>query len=165
MDKKILQKAIEVWGTKAQCEMIIEECIELALSLQKLKRIRGNSAQKEMEVIDEIADVAIMMEQMAIIWGYEQVNQRIKFKIDRLKGRLETTSKPDIKWVMVSEQGDMADVWEAIIDGKTYECFNYQGLWYVNEKGVAGHLVENGVTFFDAIAAAERFLGVKSTNT
>ena len=49
IDDKILDKAIEAWGLDAQLEMVIEECLELALALQKLKRLRGDMTQKRKE--------------------------------------------------------------------------------------------------------------------
>ena len=54
INEELLEKAIDVWGFDAQCEMIIEECLELVLALQKLKRVRGDKKQKFDNVIDEI---------------------------------------------------------------------------------------------------------------
>jgi NTP pyrophosphatase (non-canonical NTP hydrolase) len=88
IDDKILDKAIETWGIDAQLEMVIEECLELALALQKLKRLRGDMTQKEKNVIDEIADVKIMIKQAEKIFGSEPVNERVDFKMNRLNERL-----------------------------------------------------------------------------
>ena len=88
IDDKILDKAIETWDIDAQLEMVIEECLELALALQKLKRLRGDMTQKEKNVIDEIADVKIMIKQAEKIFGSEQVNERVDFKMNRLNERL-----------------------------------------------------------------------------
>ena len=88
IDDKILDKAIEAWGLDAQLEMVIEECLELALALQKLKRLRGDMTQKEKNVIDEIADVKIMIKQAEKIFGSEPVNERVDFKMNRLNDRL-----------------------------------------------------------------------------
>jgi len=88
IDDKILDKAIETWGIDAQLEMVIEECLELALALQKLKRLRGDMTQKEKNVIDEIADVKIMIKQAEKIFGSDQVNERVDFKMNRLNERL-----------------------------------------------------------------------------
>lgn len=88
IDDKILDKAIETWGIDAQLEMVIEECLELALALQKLKRLRGDMTQKEKNVIDEIADVKIMVKQAEKIFGSEPVNERVDFKMNRLNERL-----------------------------------------------------------------------------
>jgi NTP pyrophosphatase (non-canonical NTP hydrolase) len=84
----ILDKAIQRWGIDAQLEMVIEECLELALALQKLKRQRGNHAEKVANVIDEIADVKIMIRQAEMIFGQDKVSERVEFKIKRLIERL-----------------------------------------------------------------------------
>ena len=88
IDDKILDKAIETWGVEAQLEMVIEECMELALALQKLKRKRGDSNQKIANVVDEIADVKIIIRQAEKIFGSEPVNDRVDFKMNRLTERL-----------------------------------------------------------------------------
>lgn len=89
INNEILQKAIDKWGVSAQLEMVIEECLELALSLQKLKRLRGNAEEKEANVIDEIADVKIMIKQIEKIFPIDKINTRIDFKMNRLSERLE----------------------------------------------------------------------------
>lgn len=89
IDDDILQSAIDKWGIDAQLEMIIEECLELALSLQKLKRLRGDMTVKEAAVIDEIADVKIMIRQAEKIFPIAAINSRVNFKMNRLKSRIE----------------------------------------------------------------------------
>ena len=89
IDDSILEKAIERWGIDAQCEMIIEECLELALALQKMKRLRGDKDKKYANTIDEIADVKIMIRQAERIFDSELINQRVDFKMNRLKERLD----------------------------------------------------------------------------
>ena len=89
IDIKILDNAIDAWGIDAQCEMIIEECIELALALQKMKRVRGNREEKLMAVIDEIADVKIMITQAQRIFSSDAINNRVDFKMNRLSLRLK----------------------------------------------------------------------------
>ena len=69
--------------------MIEEECIELALALQKLKRVRSDKQKKINNVIDEIADVSIMIAQAKIIFDEKLINERIEFKMNRVKERLK----------------------------------------------------------------------------
>lgn len=90
IDNKLLDKAIEKWGASAQIEMIEEESIELALAIQKLKRKRGDHVKKLLAVIDEIADVKIMIRQAERIFDVEdRVSRRIDFKMRRLKRRIK----------------------------------------------------------------------------
>ena len=88
IDEEILQRAIDTFGMDAQCEMIIEECLELALSLQKLKRERGDPQEKLNNIIDEIADVKIMITQAERIFPIARINARIDYKMNRLRKRL-----------------------------------------------------------------------------
>lgn len=88
IDEIILQQAIDTWGVDAQCEMLLEECLELALALQKDKRTRGNKEEKFDSIIDEIADVTIMIKQAHRIYPIDLINERIAFKMNRLKERL-----------------------------------------------------------------------------
>ena len=88
IDETILQQAIDTWGINAQCEMIEEECMELALALQKFKRTRGNKEDKYANIIDEIADVTIMILQAQRIFDADMIQERIDFKMNRLKVRL-----------------------------------------------------------------------------
>jgi len=90
MDKEILKQAIEKWGADNQIDMIQEECIELALAIQKYKRVKlGASKPIYNNVIDEIADVKIMIAQAELIFDSEAINDRVKFKMDRLEKRIK----------------------------------------------------------------------------
>lgn len=88
IDRSILEKAIRMWGHDSQIEIIEEECIELALALQHLKR-KKKDRQKTLEnIVDEIADVAIVIEQAHIIFGSIMpgaIDDRIKLKMARLE--------------------------------------------------------------------------------
>ncbi|HOW51785.1 MAG TPA: hypothetical protein PLV42_07055 [bacterium] len=91
INKSILKKAIKMWGRDSQIEMIEEECLELALALQKMKRKRGNHEEKLLNTIDEIADVSIMLEQARIIFDGivpGAIDDRIRFKMTRLAGMI-----------------------------------------------------------------------------
>ena len=86
MNLEILKKAIDQFGFENQTEMIKEECLELALALQKLKR---NPCDINVDnVIDEIADVSIMIEQANIMFPTDLIQKRIEYKIDRLQKRI-----------------------------------------------------------------------------
>ena len=72
--------------------MAIEECAECIVAMRKLSRVGGRDLDGDVAreaVIDEIADVTIMMRQLAMIFGFAQVENRINQKIERLRKRLE----------------------------------------------------------------------------
>ena len=84
MDRNnLLALAIQAWGEESQELMAIEECAELTKALCKISR--GGSAD---DVIEEIADVQIMLEQMKIIFGEENVRHAEEKKLQRLEFRL-----------------------------------------------------------------------------
>lgn len=81
----VLTKAIETMGQEAQETVAIEECAEFIKALTKKWRKQPDYDN----IIEEIADVTIMMKQMAMIYGEENVWETIKKKVERLAGRLE----------------------------------------------------------------------------
>lgn len=88
IDKNILNEAIEKWGHASQIEMIKEEAIELALSLQKYNRASVDRVKGMDDIYDELADMKIMMAQAEILFDPDRINKRVEFKMDRLSKRL-----------------------------------------------------------------------------
>ena len=82
---ELYKKAIEKWGELPQINMVYEECGELLTALARFLRGRASNP----EVITEIADVQIMMEQMAVLFGQFEVAAEKERKLERLKERLE----------------------------------------------------------------------------
>lgn len=82
--EKLYKAALDSYGKEAQIKMAIEECSELINALCKDFRGRTNNDC----VATEIADVMIMCEQMAEIYGKENVNNEICYKKHRLADRL-----------------------------------------------------------------------------
>lgn len=80
----ILNRAIDVYGAKAQEDMMIEEMSELTKALLKHRR---NPTEGTLEnIIEEIVDVGIVLDQMKIIYGD---NKAVRLaKIERLNKRL-----------------------------------------------------------------------------
>ena len=83
--KGLYERALTIWGSDAQETMVFEELGELTTALARYKRGR---AMVE-DVITELADVTIMCEQMAILFGYEKYKDEIERKLERLKKRLD----------------------------------------------------------------------------
>lgn len=83
--RKTLQDAILIFGQEKQVEMAIEEMGELLVAMNQYKRGRvGVSAIQE-----EIADVKIMMNQLALIYGESGVYDFETMKLARLKKRID----------------------------------------------------------------------------
>lgn len=81
---------VTTYGSKPQEDVAIEECAELQKAI--LKNRRNPSEEHRKDIIDEIADVEIMLEQLKIIHSCEkEVAERVDFKInrqiDRIRGK------------------------------------------------------------------------------
>ena len=85
-EQDILAAAISKWGEQAQVMMVFEEMSELQKELCKNWRGKDNAE----EIADEVADVEIMLAQLKMIFGIENVvAQRHAYKVARLAKRLE----------------------------------------------------------------------------
>jgi NTP pyrophosphatase (non-canonical NTP hydrolase) len=82
---EILVKAIDEYGIYAQSLKCVEELNELAVELMHSLRVKETSY----ELIDEIADVLIMAMSMRHCYGLKDVDERIQFKLHRLKERMK----------------------------------------------------------------------------
>ena len=82
MEKQKLLFFNNSYGTKSQEDVAIEEMAELQKAILKHRRYTGDETRAE--IIDEIADVEIMIEQLKIIISCKkEVESRIDYKIDR----------------------------------------------------------------------------------
>lgn len=84
--RSILCKAICTYGKEAQTLMFFEEVAELEKEL--CKNARGK--QNHDEIVEEIADVEIMLEQLKIMYDVKQSQVELvkAFKVERLNRRL-----------------------------------------------------------------------------
>jgi NTP pyrophosphatase (non-canonical NTP hydrolase) len=75
------------WGAVAQAQMACEECGELIQAISKVF-FRGKSVDKS-DIVTEMADVRIMIEQLARILEVEEgVEIEMTRKLNRLEARL-----------------------------------------------------------------------------
>lgn len=81
-----LNTIVETYGNDAQEDMAIEECSELIKAILKFRRSDEKTAEMRDAVIDEIADVQIMLTQLGIIFNC----------VERLK--IELISKSIARW-------------------------------------------------------------------
>ena len=84
----ILEKAIEKYGEK-QLDQAQEELAELIVAINKHKRNANKLTIAN--VIEEIADVRIMLKQVMMLLNIEefQIKNEELYKLNRLKKRLE----------------------------------------------------------------------------
>ena len=82
----LLTRAIRTYGEPAQIDMAIEEMAELTKALCKIKRAQAGCEVTAAigNVVEEMADVKIMLDQLRIIF------HRPTEEIERLAGRLHT---------------------------------------------------------------------------
>ena len=84
--KSILRAAIAKYGISHQVDMAHEEMGELVVALHHLKRGKATAD----DVITEIADVTIMIYQLAEMFGVEKVQAEIDRKLKRLSERMNS---------------------------------------------------------------------------
>lgn len=94
MNKNILKKAIEKYGSHNQMLKCIEECGELSRAISRilieLSSGDGFTTEESQEnLYEELADVSIMIEQMIIMFDCtdEVISWQFK-KLKRLNGKL-----------------------------------------------------------------------------
>jgi len=97
---EIAKKAISVFGHEKQREMLVEECSELIMAIQKLKRAEGVKSKKEVKArmnnfIEEMADVSIVI--MQFCGNDEKIKKKFdaffKSKMNRLDFRINLYKK------------------------------------------------------------------------
>lgn len=83
--RKLLLKAIEHFGVQHQTTKAVEELAELTAELTRLQDARTTANN----ICEECADVMIMCEQVALMYGYDEVQEWKKIKLERLKERIK----------------------------------------------------------------------------
>ena len=81
----LYKKAIDAWGVPNQVMMVMEESGEMLNALAKFNRGRST----EDEIVTELADVWILMEQMAVVFGWDKFQQQKEYKLQRLSERIK----------------------------------------------------------------------------
>ena len=82
--RRVYEAAIDRYGIEPQLRMVIEEMSELTKELCKFFRGKDNLDN----IADEAADVAIMLEQLQLIFNLHDVSKRMDAKVERLAGKL-----------------------------------------------------------------------------
>lgn len=86
----VFRRCLSTYGVNTQIDMTLEEMSELAKALLKNRRAEKHSEDNRKAIIDELADVKIMIRQMEILFQCEKdVEERIDFKVRRQSKRLD----------------------------------------------------------------------------
>ena len=86
MDMQLIyQKTISRWGEDAQYDQMVEECAELIAALKHFRRGKVN----QQVVIDELADITLMLGQLTWMFGAEQVEAAVQQKLQKLDKLLD----------------------------------------------------------------------------
>ena len=89
--KEIEGRAINTYGEQPQVDVAIEEMSELTKAILKYRRAENKNKNEaeylEDDIIEEIADVQIMLDQMRIIFG--DTSSQEEYKLNRLWARME----------------------------------------------------------------------------
>ena len=84
--KQLYRATLDKWGEAAQYDQMVEECAELITALKHFRR--GKVDQQA--VIDEIADVTLMLGQLTWMFGTELVEESVQKKLEKLSKLLES---------------------------------------------------------------------------
>lgn len=88
--RALLDRAITTYGAPAQMDMAVEEMAELTKALCKIKRAQAGCEVTAAigNVIEKMADVQIMLDQLRIIF-HRSTEEVEEAKLERLKNRLD----------------------------------------------------------------------------
>lgn len=86
---ELYERALHDWGIIPQTMMVMEETGEMLNAIAKFDRGRCNTK----DVVTELADVWIIMEQMATFFGWDAFQEEKERKLQRLKERLDSSYK------------------------------------------------------------------------
>ncbi len=78
--EEIYQATLDKWGEDAQYDQAVEECAEL---IAALKHFRRGKIEKQ-AVVDELADVTLMLGQLTWMFGTAEVTAAIQKKLAKL---------------------------------------------------------------------------------
>jgi len=86
----IYSDAVELWGEELQLDVAIEECSELIKAICKWKR---GDAFAEDRVLEEAVDVAIMVKQIAYMFGEDKFDEAFKEKLEKIRLHIENSKR------------------------------------------------------------------------
>ncbi|MBN1956974.1 MAG: antitoxin [Desulfuromonadales bacterium] len=82
----LYQATLKKWGEEAQYDQAVEECAELIIALKHYRRGKISSQA----VVDELADVTLMLGQLTWMFGEDKVADAVNSKLKKLHKLLAT---------------------------------------------------------------------------
>lgn len=86
-EKSVLKAAIAHYGNENQVDVAIEEMSELIKALIKFRRAKGCGIAELTAIIEETADVEIMLAQLKMIFDIDTTHFKLA-KLERLEERI-----------------------------------------------------------------------------
>lgn len=99
--REVYERAIEAYGIESQKHMVMEECGELITALAREPRGRSSTT----DILSEVADVFILCEQMALIYGDAEFCTLVDLKMERLEQRLNASATAETQHHHVDTNG------------------------------------------------------------
>lgn len=108
--RNIMTRAIQHYGETAQIDMAIEEMAELTKALCKVKRAAtgAESAAAVANVIEETADVQIMLDQLRLIFA-RSTDEIEEEKLRRLLTRINSWKESKLRRWLCEQEREAAD--------------------------------------------------------
>ena len=108
--RDIMLRAIHRYGEAAQIDMAVEEMAELTKALCKVKRATPGATTTAViaNVIEEIADVQIMLDQLRLIFS-RSTDEVEEDKLRRLLARINSWKESKLRRWMCEQEREAAD--------------------------------------------------------
>ncbi len=102
-ERCLYEAAIAAYGEREQSAVAMEECSELIRAINKYHR--NPKKENRENLVEEIADVLIMIEQLKIMYKVtdEQIDEAVTMKLLRLFEKLDKEGHIDDKYNEVEE--------------------------------------------------------------
>ena len=108
--RALLDRAITAYGAPAQMDMAVEEMAELTKALCKIKRAQAGCEVTAAigNVIEEMADVQIMLDQLRLIFA-RSTDEVEEDKLRRLLARINSWKESKLRRWMCEQEREAAD--------------------------------------------------------
>ena len=108
--RNIMTRAIQHFGETAQIDMAVEEMAELTKVICKVKRAQAGAEMGAAveNVVEEIADVQIMLDQLRLIFA-RSTDEVEEDKLRRLLARINSWKESKLRRWMCEQEREAAD--------------------------------------------------------